>query len=68
MIDTLIDSVPTPYGIHATDAPGLFGWDTITPTATFPAPVPAIQEALLLAGVLALMASARFRRPAADPY
>lgn len=60
MIDTLIGAVPTPYSLHAAD--GLFGWDAVTPTRTFPAPVAAIEEALLLAGVLALMAGARFRR------
>jgi hypothetical protein len=51
MIDAMIGSVPLP----SVDA-GLFGWDAITPTGAFPAPVAAVTEGLLLAGVLFAMA------------
>jgi hypothetical protein len=61
MIDAMIVTVETPYAAYVSSGPGLFGSAAITPTKAFPAPVAAIEEALLLAGVLALMARARFR-------
>jgi hypothetical protein len=53
MIDSMIGSVPNPYPIE--DA-GLFAWDAISPSVTLPAPVPALTEALLLAGLLCVVA------------
>ena len=58
MIDSMIGSVPNSYPIE--DA-GLFGWNAITPSVTLPAPVPALTEALLLAGLLCVVAG--LRRP-----
>jgi hypothetical protein len=53
MIDSMIGTVPTSYPIY--DA-GLFGWDAITPSVALSAPVPALTEAPLLAGLLGVVA------------
>lgn len=58
MIDAMIGAVPLPYSHYGT---GLFGWDAITPTTTFPQPVAAIEEGLLLAGVICALVKARFK-------